>query len=337
MFAVAGGQATALEGKVQVLTAQSPAFVDRASNPQAVTGDLAPVSDPRGISLNNAFGRPWFANTPGGMQSAGIESVIDPDGRPFAGAPNKIAGGVFTGAIVNRETQHIPGALASGAVGTALLGKSPDGSGRAVFAVVQADGSLVQVHVEKGVDGLAPAGTIQPLPAAHPLVTRAGIAFNWVPNRLLFVTDPWRNAVAVLSLVDDGVLFHLTSVTRFTAPTFNLPIDIAPAVPEVANPGFSSNTTLAGGSDLYVANRGNGTIARLRQDGTVVAVRQVAVPGFGPLGAGRLNGIAVSPDAAYLWVTVSGVVPEFPQQEGIIVQLPAFGAPIVGSGKQVGR
>ena len=69
MFAVAGGQATALEGKVQILTAQSPAFVDRASNPQAVTGDLAPVSDPRGISLNNAFGRPWFANTPGGCKT----------------------------------------------------------------------------------------------------------------------------------------------------------------------------------------------------------------------------------------------------------------------------
>jgi hypothetical protein len=202
-----------------------------------------------------------------------------------------------------------------------------------VFVVVLADGSLVQVHVEQGVDGLAPVGTIQSLHAASLLVTRAGIVLNWVPNRRLFVTDPLGNAIAVLTLVDDGMLFRLTSVTRFTVPDLNLPIDLAPAVPEIANPGFSSNTTLAGGSDLYVANRGNGTIVRLRQDGTVVAVRQVAVPGLGPLGAGRLNGIAVSPDAAHLWVTVSGSVPEFPHAEGVVVELSAFGAPVVGGGK----
>ena len=98
-------------------------------------------------------------------------------------------------------------------------------------------------------------------------------------------------------------------------------------MPEVANPGFSSNTTLAGDSDLYVANRGNGTIMRLRQDGTVVAVRQVNVPGLGPLGADRLNGIAVSPDAARIWVTIRGELPEFPGLEGAVVELPAFGAP----------
>jgi hypothetical protein len=78
-----------------------------------------------------------------------------------------------------------------------------------------------------------------------------------------------------------------------------------------------------------VANRGNGTIVRLRQDGTVVAVRQVVVPGFGTLGADRLNGIAVSPDATRLWVTVSGALPEFPHADGIVVELPAFGAPVV--------
>jgi hypothetical protein len=332
-FAAAGGQATALEGRVQLLTAQSPAFVNRASNPQAVTGDLAPVSDPQGISLNNAFGRPWFANTPAGLHGAGVESVIDPDGRPLAGAPSQTAGGVFTGTVTNRTVQQIPGALSSGAVGTALLGKSPDGGGRAVFAVVHADGSVIQVHVEKGVDGLAPAGTIQPLDTAQPPVTRLGIAFNWVPNPLIFVTDPLSNAVVVLALRDDGTLFRLASVTRFTPPELNLPVDLAPAVPEIANPGFSSNTTLAGGSDLYVANRGNGAIVRLRQDGTVVAVRQVEVPGLGPLGASRLNGIAVSPDAAHLWVTVSGAVPELPHAEGIVVELPAFGAPVVGSGR----
>ena len=45
-------------------------------------------------------------------------------------------------------------------------------------------------------------------------------------------------------------------------------MDLAPVVPEVVNPAFSSNTTLAGASDFYVANRGDGTIVRLRQDGS---------------------------------------------------------------------
>ena len=58
----------------------------------------------------------------------------------------------------------------------------------------------------------------------------------------------------------DGRVFRLGSVTP-VGPELAA-VDVAPAVPEVANPGFSSNTTLAGGSDLYVANRGNGTIMR---------------------------------------------------------------------------
>ncbi|MGH2351319.1 MAG: hypothetical protein ACRDJN_06855 [Chloroflexota bacterium] len=45
---------------------------------------------------------------------------------------------------------------------------------------------------------------------------------------------------------------------------------IAPVVPEVVKPAFASNTTAAGGSDLYVANRGRGTIARVSQNGWVL-------------------------------------------------------------------
>src|SRR5215470_19905175 len=138
------------------------------------------------------------------------------------------------------------------------------------------------------------------------------MAFNWMPDRTLYVIEPVHHAVAVLTLVDDGSIFRLQQVLHLLNTDRNVPVDVAPAVPEIANLGFASNTTLAGGSDLYIANRGNGTIVRLRQDGTVVAVRQVEVPGLGPLGADRLNGIAVAPDAAHLWVTVSGAVPELP-------------------------
>jgi hypothetical protein len=47
---------------------------------------------------------------------------------------------------------------------------------------------------------------------------------------------------------------------------------------------------------LYVVNRGNNPIVRMRQDGTVVAVRRVRLANGRSLGPARLNGIAVSSD-----------------------------------------
>jgi hypothetical protein len=198
-------------GRVQLLTAQAPAFVNGVSNPRAVTAALAPVAAPAGIALNHAFGRLWFANAPAGLRGVGVASVIDPDGRPRTGAPSRTACGVFAGTLTNRQPQQVPGALTSGAVGTALLGPSPDGHGQAVIAMALADGSLVQVHGEHGVDGLAPAGTMRALDDVEgttgttPSVTRVGLAFNWVPDRILYATDPRHNAVAILTL-ERGVM-----------------------------------------------------------------------------------------------------------------------------------
>jgi hypothetical protein len=313
-FAATGGQASALDGSVQLYTAQSPAFANSLTRPDAVTADLTAVSNPLAISINDGFGRPWFAN------GASTETVIDPDGRPLADPPSATAGGVFAGDQTNRADQRILGQLTRAAIGTALIGKSADGSGKAVFATVNADGSVVQVHVKLGVDGLAPAGTISPLSEG-----RAGAVFNWVPDRILFVADPGGNGVLALTLSDDGTVFQVDQTRRLSAPELATPIDLAPAVPEIANPDFSSNTTLAGGSDLYIANRGNGTLVRMRQDGTVVAVRQVEVPGLGPVGAGQINGVAVSPDAQRIWVTLSGTLPDYPNQAGAVIELPAFG------------
>ncbi|WP_157202696.1 di-heme oxidoredictase family protein [Calidithermus chliarophilus] len=333
-FAKADGQAVAAGGRVQLYTAQSPAFVNGLNNPQAVTAALPAVSYPLGISINNAFGRPWFTGAPYGAKGPGFESVTDPNGRPLAGAPSKVAGGVFSGSQTNRTPQVFLGGLDAATLGTAFLGKSPDQSGRAVFAVLMADGRIAQVHVEKGVDGLAPAGTIRPLTALTPkdgdsteqVPTRAGMVFNWVPDRIIYVADPLGNAVVALTLADDGKVFYVARQRRIQVPEFSLPIDLAPAVPEVANPGFASNTTLAGNSDLYVLNRGNGTIVRVRQNGTVVAVRRVEVAGAGVLGGGRLAGIAVSSDAQKIYVSVSGELPQYPGLRGAVVELPAFGA-----------
>jgi DNA-binding beta-propeller fold protein YncE len=57
----------------------------------------------------------------------------------------------------------------------------------------------------------------------------------------------------------------------------------------------------------------------------VVAIRRVTLPGIGPLGRDRLNGIAISPDGGRIWVTVSGNLRGYP--EGAVVELPAFGGP----------
>jgi len=171
-------------------------------------------------------------------------------------------------------------------VATALLGMPADGSKRAVFAVLTADGAIMQAHTEQSVDGLAPVDTIGmiSIPATADLgdepprlATRAGMAFNWVPDRRLYVTDPMRNGLVVLVLADDGAVFRVMSTRRIAGPAFDVPVDIAPAVPETADPTLSSNTTLAGGSDLYVVNRGNETLVRPRQDGMVLATRHVAV------------------------------------------------------------
>jgi hypothetical protein len=150
-----------------------------------------------------------------------------------------------------------------------------------------------------------------------------GILFNWVPDRFLYVSDPVDDAIVKLHLDDDFQIFHVVDARRLSSPYLSEPIDLAPAVPEVANPAFSSNTTLAGGADIYVANRGSGTILRLRQDGRIVAIARISIPGRGLVGPGLINGIAVSPDARTIWVSLSG-----PSLDGgAVIEIPAFGAP----------
>lgn len=322
VFAAGGGQARALGGRVILFTANSTAFLNSVHNQQAITAQFPAVANPTGISLNNGFGRIWVTSAPLDFSAAGIHSVLDPDGCPLDQAPNKVAGGVFTATSTNRSPQLIEGSMIKGAIATALLGKSPDRGGRAVFAGLHADGSVVQVHVEAGVDGLAPAGTIHPLENTS-RAFRAGMVLNWVPDMTLYITDPNDNSVAALELRSVGKTFQVRHTRRIMASVFDLPVDIAPTISESASANFSSNTTVAGGADLYIANRGNDTVVRLRQDGSVIAIRKVTLNGVG-LNGGHLNGIAVSPDATHIWITATGSVGSYP--DGAVIELPAFGA-----------
>lgn len=334
-FAAAGGQASILGGRVQLYSAQSPAFLNGINTPIAVTAGFTGVSNPLGFSINNAFGRLWPANAPTGLYGIGTSTILDPNGAPLANAPNQMAGGVFAGNLTPRmPTQVLFGGLNRGAVGTAFLGRSPDGSTKAVFSVVIADGSIVQAHTLKAVDGLAAAGTVSPLlgrrwddedeneNGASP---RLGVVLNYTPTRILYVSEPFENTIAAIDLVDDGVIFRVAAVRRFRSEALHHPVDLAPVANEKSDPNWSSNTTLEEGADFYVANRGDNTIVRMRQDGTVVAVRRVELDRGGSLGKGRLNGIAVSPDESTIWVTVTGHLPGERNFVGAVLELPAFG------------
>jgi len=222
-------------------------------------------------------------------------------------------------------------------VGTAFLGPSPDGTCKAVFAVVTADGAIVQEHTLKGLDGLAHAGTVRPIlggrwdPPLDDVEPRFGVIMNPYNTKApvvqqLFVSEPFHNTIAVINLVVFGTapnqVFGLGSVSRISSDKLNLPVDLTPVKREVDDVKWASNTTLEEGSDFYVANRGDNTIVRMHQDGSVVEVRRVSIDsGSVPTDHVSLNGIATSTDGKTIYVTVTG----HPSQiQGGVLAMPAF-------------
>ncbi len=180
-------------GRVLLFTANSPAFVNRVYNPGAV--DRRPTDrsrSPTAISHQQRL-RPALVRQRAvrRRRAPASETVIDPDGRPLAGAPSKVAGGVFAG------DAHQPRAPAGtrrdcrpARSATALLGKSPDGSGRAVFAGAdrrrqRGPGArrAGRRRPRAGRDDRRARGRLRAPPAA-------AMVFNWVPNRILYIADP---------------------------------------------------------------------------------------------------------------------------------------------------
>jgi hypothetical protein len=338
-FAGSGDQASALSGAVQMYSAQSPNWLNGIYNQAAVTADQPGVANPLGMSINNAFGRLWPANAPYGLEGLGSSSITDPDGRPLKGAPNPRTGGVYFGDLTGRQpAQVIPGSLSKAAIGTALLGRSPDGTGRAVFAVVVADGSIVQEHTEKALDGIAPPGTVQPLATrswpdddpGHPerrVLPRLGAIVSYAPTFELYVSQPFDNSIKAIELTTGGPngneVFMPVGARVVRSPALDEPLDLAPVRIEVAHPDHASNTTMQPNTDFYVCNRGNSTIVRMRQDGSVVAARRVRV-GDVSLGQARLNGIATSSDGSRIWVTYVGKLPGSSDRRGGVLELRAF-------------
>jgi hypothetical protein len=269
-FAQSGVQASTLGGAVQMFSANSNNWLNSVNNPNANTANYTGVSNPLGLSNNNAFGRLWPANAPLGDSGNGSSSILDPDGKPLKGAPNPAIGGVYVGNSTNRTPhQVITGSLSAGAVGTAFLGPSLDGTCKAVFSVVTADGAIAQEHTLYGLDGLAPAGSVQPLlgrtwdPPNQFIEPRLGVLMNpYTATQFaawqLFVSEPFNNTIAVINLVFGGnQVFGLDSVkgvSRISSPSLNLPVDLAAVQRDADSITWASNTTLDDGSDFYVAN-----------------------------------------------------------------------------------
>jgi hypothetical protein len=346
-FARSGDQASTHNGAVRMFSANSPNWLNSINNPQANTKQFTGVSNPLGLSNNNAFGRVWPANAPFGDTGIGSSSILDPTGLPLVGAPSEKIGGVYAGNLTNRKVvttppqpQVIKGALKTGAVATALLGPSPDGTCKAVFAVVTADGAILQEHTVKGLDGLAPAGTVRPILGSNRNAQdeanepRFGMIMNpySLPSgvvRQLFVSEPFYDTIAVVNLTVFGTapnqVFGLGSVIRISSAALSFPVDLTPVKRDKDDVSWASNTTLDDGSDFYVANQGDGTIVRMRQDGTVVAIRRVTV-NKRPLDDVSLNGIATSADATDMTlpstIFVTFVDPRSGQ--GGVLAMPAF-------------
>jgi hypothetical protein len=342
-FAQSGDQSSTLGGAVQMYSANSPNWLNGKNNLGASTASYTGVSNPLGLSNNNAFGRLWPANAPFGDTGVGSSSILDPDGRPLKGPPSPVIGGVYVGSQTNRNVVAVPqqpqvitGSLSTGAVGTAFLGPSPDGSCRAVFAVVTANGAIVQEHTAKGLDGIVPAGTVKPLLGrkwdlpGQPVEPRLGVLMNpYTATQFaawqLFVSEPFNNTIAVVNLVvvdgstPNNQVFGLGSVSRIISPSLKLPVDLAPVKRDADSSTWASNTTLDEDSDFYVANRGDNTIVRMKQDGSVVGIRRVTIDSI-PLNNFNLNGIATSVDGSKIYVTFT--TPS--NVQGGLLELPSF-------------
>src|SRR5262249_1699857 len=144
--------------------------------------------------------------------------------------------------------------------------------------------------------------------------------FTWVPTGIVYIADPLANRIVALDIDDSGsdpeALFPITDVRYLSASVLNLPVDLAPTMVEGAARNFASNTTLGGGADLYILNRGDNSIVRMSQGGDVIAVRSLdgALPGM------RVAGIAPPDDGRTIYVTAT-----LPGGDGVVLSTPAFG------------
>jgi hypothetical protein len=159
------------------------------------------------------------------------------------------------------------------------------------------------------------------------VLPRLGAIVNYEPQFTLYVSQPFRDSIKAINLTTGGPtgneVFMPDTSRVIRSSALDQPLDLAPVQIDTAHPDHASNTTMQPGTDFYVCNRGNDTIVRMRQDGTVVEVRRVRAR-HRSLSQARLNGIATSSDGSKIWVTYVGKLPGSSDRQGGVLELPAF-------------
>ena len=328
-LATAGGQAASADGLARIYANQDAPFLNSVNNPTAATAALPASSLPLGISINSGNGASLDGQRPDGRQR-GRDHHRPRSQRRSAGrsAQSRSRAVCFAGDVTNRSSASTEG-LDHGAVATAIITKSSDGPARRSSWPPRPTAASSRSTSSRASTRCAPAGTFHPLAdlsvaatqsMSPDVVTRVGMLFNWVPKRIAYVSRSDGDRIVAIDLSDDGTLFVAGAPRFIRSPWFHRPVDLAPAVREVSSDNFSSNTTLGGGSDIYVLNRGDNSIVRINQAGQVLAARRIeaALPSF------RVNGIAVSENGQTLWVSAV-----MAGGKGVVLQMPAFGAGFV--------
>ena len=157
-FASDGTQASILNGHVQMYSANSPSWLNNVNNPGAFTAAYAGVSNPLGMSINNAFGRLWPANSPFGQSGVGSSSILDPNGLPLHNPPDPRIGGVYVGSLTDRDTVA-SASSAAGHLGLAERGGSGDGLPRPITRWLRQGGILRCDRRRRHRAGAHPQGT----------------------------------------------------------------------------------------------------------------------------------------------------------------------------------
>ena len=86
------------------------------------------------------------------------------------------------------------------------------------------------------------------------------------------------------------------------------------------NVNWASNSTLDDGSDFYLANRGNNSIVRVHQDGSVVTIRRVMLDDR-PLDDARLTALPPLWRDDQIYVTFTD---DLHDKRGGVLVMPAF-------------
>jgi pimeloyl-ACP methyl ester carboxylesterase len=145
-----------------------------------------------------------------------------------------------------------------------------------VFCVVTADGAIVQEHALKGLDGLAPVGTFQPLlhrswcHSNRPVEPRLGVIMNSYVEKpgvalQLFVSDPFHDSIAVIDLtivgLADSEVFAAGDICRIHSYPLSSPVnwgDSDRRIPPAHGDAFREGIA---GAELIVPAAGHMVIA----------------------------------------------------------------------------